>query len=542
MSFSITPSLPLLIDSLCSYAFYSVAATYNVSTILVQEPTATGLLYAAATFLPIMHLWVRNTLYAARFVTDEDIVHRLQQMAVLIVLATAVLHIRPVDIMSQPQHFISSFTLSLCLVLEQVLHIGKYMELYFRGMGQRAVLKKVALREVRATILTTLCYLAAAIVAGREYYSNSDDSEHHRFLAAATDASSSSSSTTTNHLPMWLCLAGFLASCVYLAIDVILLFPKGGQHKQFTVPMNVNFFIHRQGEWTMLMLGESIFSILIVDVPNENQEYFGTFYASTLTVILLQFLHFKSQPHSAHGHAMRRNKDAGIAVNLLAYVYSLALVCLGAAFTFFLTHFNNNAGEETTSYEDMSYEKNTVDGSGYDDHSSRWLAGGDDDTTTTDTDMTMQRASHLFAGSLAISFWCLDAMTLFHLGLKQGWDRCVAPNSRKINVAGITVVILRIGLMALTASLSSITQEPEKLSFLGMACVILQLILRKLGAKFLSHAAQVHAMGHGDPAKKHHPARKQPTAAAWPNVTAPIAEPSNELRSSSTAERERDST
>ena len=89
--------------------------------------------------------------------------------------------------------------------------------------------------------------------------------------------------------------------------------------------MNINFCIHRYGEWTMLMLGESIMSLLIVDVPKEDGDYFATFYCGLLTVILLQVLHFRSQPHLADQHATRRDKTAGVWWNVFQYIYSMAL-------------------------------------------------------------------------------------------------------------------------------------------------------------------------------------------------------------------------
>ena len=32
------------------------------------------------------------------------------------------------------------------------------------------------------------------------------------------------------------------------------------------IPMNVSFYIHRVGEWTLLMLGECVFSLVIVPI------------------------------------------------------------------------------------------------------------------------------------------------------------------------------------------------------------------------------------------------------------------------------------
>jgi hypothetical protein len=56
--------------------------------------------------------------------------------------------------------------------------------------------------------------------------------------------------------------------------------------------MNVEFLVHRNGEWTMLMLGESILSLM--------------------TAILLQYLYFRSQPHNADDHAVRKGKNLGM--------------------------------------------------------------------------------------------------------------------------------------------------------------------------------------------------------------------------------------
>lgn len=44
----------------------------------------------------------------------------------------------------------------------------------------------------------------------------------------------------------------------------------------------------------------------------EQEEYYTTFFCGILTVIALQYLHYRSQPHDPSLHAMRRNKDAGI--------------------------------------------------------------------------------------------------------------------------------------------------------------------------------------------------------------------------------------
>jgi hypothetical protein len=148
------------------------------------------------------------------------------------------------------------------------------------------------------------------------------------------------------------------------------------------VPLNIDFTLHRNGEWIMLMLGESVFSILIVEIPDNNSAFYATFYEGLLTVVLLQYLHFRSQPDHADHHAMRRSKNAGILWHLLQNAYSLALVSLGSAFTIFLTVFTSEellAKDDRTSFRrwlagDVQAQAQAVGDPLC--RQGRWLAGG----------------------------------------------------------------------------------------------------------------------------------------------------------------------
>lgn len=240
----------------------------------------------------------------------------------------------------------------------------------------------------------------------------------------------------------------------------------------------------------MLMLGESILSILIVDV-NEDKDYYTTFYSSLLTVILLQYLHFRSQPHHADGHALRRHKNAGIGWTLFHQIYSAALISMGAAFTLLIMEYTY-AGE--------------VDGDG--DHR-RFLAGGGGGSNYDPKDR-QQRIAHLFCWSLTTIWLCLDIMTLLHLGIKDSHNRCQCEHTKTFNVKGIILVMCRVGLLVFMATLSQYETDPENLALLGLMGVVLQLAFRKLGTMYLS-ADQVHALekdGNFDP-----------ESGKWPNVT-----------------------
>lgn len=265
------------------------------------------------------------------------------------------------------------------------------------------------------------------------------------------------------------------------------------------VPVNIDFVIHRNGEWTMLMLGESVFSLLIVDVSNEGNSFYTVFYCGILTVIFLQLLHFQSQPHDADSHAMRRSKNAGVVWNWFQYVYSFALVMLGAAFTFFLV-----LSDDVEYYGERR----------------RRLAG----TASPFTEEEVGKAADLFCGSLAIIFCSLEAMSFLHVGFNESQERCVLQGGK--NYTGILLLAIKVGVILFTGTLSQWKTEPKTLSIVGLCTVAFQLVMRKLGSKFLSHSYTHGAcQKDGFTAEKPIAAKDEPLSdratgeAEWPNVT-----------------------
>ena len=218
-----------------------VAATYNVSYILVDNPNGEGLLYAAGTFLPVMGIWLTKVFYDSRFVYEDDIFHRLLEVGALVVVACAVLYIRPVKYMSNSEEHNTMFLFSLILVVERIVAMIFHAEVYFFAVGQREVLKKVARSQFVLMLVPAVFYVAATIVAGLEYYGDDDDdNSQKRYLAAEDSTSSSSSSYAADYgekksytnVPIWLILAGYLSSLLYMTINVICCFPGGGRHKE----------------------------------------------------------------------------------------------------------------------------------------------------------------------------------------------------------------------------------------------------------------------------------------------------------------------
>jgi hypothetical protein len=254
----------------------------QTSNILVDSPSGTGVLYFLGCFFSILQVWLNKTSYDARFVNSgDDFIHRIWEVAYLTTLASTIIHIHPVHIMATTTTYQAMFAFAMSLVVGQVLFLLRYVELYYLGLGQRDVLKRLAKTEGLVLLVGLLFQVIAAIVAGMDYFrttmpSTDDDGDvvdGHRWLASSSittiigndinytttpinnnsNTSSSSSSyggedrgyddeynggndpsPNFNTVPIWLCLIVPVLYWVYRVMENIFFFPNDGySHKQF---------------------------------------------------------------------------------------------------------------------------------------------------------------------------------------------------------------------------------------------------------------------------------------------------------------------
>jgi hypothetical protein len=232
------------------FDLFYVAATYNVSYIIVKSPDRFGFLYSTGTYWPLMGMVFHRAYYDARFVVEkDDLYHRLKFIFHLVVLSVAVLSIRPVYSMSHPSKYISMFLYSLSLAVERVLNASRYIEVYTAGIGQDG-LKKVAAREIFFGSASLPFYAIASIISGLDYfnkvhqessvgygnYNSSSTKNDLRFLAESTTASEIGDAVVDiNHAPIYLCLFGYISSQIFYSVYILCCLPGGGRHKAMYV-------------------------------------------------------------------------------------------------------------------------------------------------------------------------------------------------------------------------------------------------------------------------------------------------------------------
>ena len=206
------------------------------------------------------------------------------------------------------------------------------------------------------------------------------------------------------------------------------------------------YLIHRFGELVMLLLGESILSILIVE-PTQSVEYKITLYAAVLSVVLLQYCHYKYQPHSASMHAIRRSIKGGAIYFAIMIIYCHALVAVGASFKLFLSYHN----EESLKYNNLRHLVK------------RFLAGAGEKTKFYALE-NEQATANMFCISMVIVWFCLESAWITHHGKDKYW-------SYRMTKPGLCVGLLRIVWLILMGTISLYTTQPENVTLIGLALI-----------------------------------------------------------------------
>jgi len=209
-------------------------------------------MYFVACFFPLQIFWVNKMFFASRVLVHDDVYHRMYDFATLIILGSAVLHIRTVEILSDSQTNRDMFAMCFSFSVMGLLSWARSIEVYFKGIGQPAI-KNAMRRDIFWVMPTFLCFFVAAGIAGSDYlnsdksttynssYPKSDDHAYEEYpgnstkddthrLLAGTDESSSYA-TYTNDLPVYFMIAGSLLYILSIAV-MILVLPKGEKHKE----------------------------------------------------------------------------------------------------------------------------------------------------------------------------------------------------------------------------------------------------------------------------------------------------------------------
>jgi len=349
------------------------------------------------------------------------------------------------------------------------MHLGLNVEILYKGQGDKEAIRNHTLTIIKQLISTMLIYLAAAIMAGVQYSQKQQEIKNNSRYLAETDKGAELWDLTD--LPMTLMAFGYVFNIVSCIVSMWFAANKYGDIRKYMVPYNVDYVIHRYGEWTLLMIGEGILSLLIVETAEVKDYYLITTFG-VLTVIFIQVLKFESEPHNADDHALLRSAANAGCYMYLVELLSMALIVFGVTYKVFLKDVVRDAEDDYGS--DYDYGKAT-----------RRLGA---------TPVITQEASAaVFSGALGVVILTLEAMMWTHAGIKKSFENLMHHTSngkKKPRYAVICIQLLKVGIILFTVTLSRWTVEPETLTICGCGAVLGVALVRIL-TYFLVHRSEV---------------------------------------------------
>jgi len=434
------------------FDLFYVGGAYNLGNVIKSSDLDFRcILYFCAAGFPSMMMWHDKLFFDARFTTrpGHDTVHRTMEILQLCCVATALSRIRSVDVMAHPCEHIDVFQFSTALFLNSIFTIVRYIEVILSGIGDPGA-SVVARRDIMCRLIPTLFLLAAAIESGISYFIHSKDGDK--------------DCGDVNERPTWFCLASWLSWAIIGYCDQVVFAPRR-QCMENSVPSNVHFCMHRYGEFFMLMFGESIMSLLIVEGNNESVNHSAKFYSGVLSVIFLAHIHFQSEPHHNEDHALTRSRHSHYLYTILVPIYSMALVSLGVCYKMFLYDYED---DDVNNYRMLGGDgEDNYDGDG-DSESSHY---GNDDYM----ENKQQFTADLFSGSMATVLLCQDALVLLHQG-----SHAIVAQARKIPTLWLVLLILsKYILVFFLAVMSAFQNDPHFIAFFGMGAILFQEVLRR---------------------------------------------------------------
>jgi hypothetical protein len=214
------------------FDLFYVAAAYNLGNVLAAEPTPTGLLYTAGLFFPIQNLWGYKTFYDSRFYVLDDVWHRGYEITMLLALATVVLHIKPVAVLSHPAQTMDMFVYCVGLCVAYFLALGRLIEIMIcqRYSATKANSKETGLhpeayyaarKDLWSISGAGFFYAAAAIYTGIQHFEHrSTSTGKYRSLAESTGDSSVdyNKPKEMDNVAIWLFLGGVFINLVGSAV------------------------------------------------------------------------------------------------------------------------------------------------------------------------------------------------------------------------------------------------------------------------------------------------------------------------------------
>jgi hypothetical protein len=314
-----------------------VAVAFKTGQLLadtLQTHNFIGFFYFYCLFTTMYECWALKLQYATRF-NSTDVLHKFVDIGEALIVAMAAAQLSETVAGLEDHHSYQLKAFCATKLLHQVFFIVRWGELAVFGSKKRAKTQGVIM--MKELSLGCLPLIAAVVTA---------------FL---------------NYPAALVCGLLLLVSLSQVLVELYRTCTDQRYYiKERTVPIHVEYLVHRYGEWSMLLLGEGVFSLILVGLTTEpharrllggaapaepaaggaadpanaaalaGAESHGgegirylSFIAAYLSLAALRILFYSSQPFKAQGHAIAQSQKRGFLWLQVQPMISALLVCTG---------------------------------------------------------------------------------------------------------------------------------------------------------------------------------------------------------------------
>lgn len=382
-----------------------VAAAFMMGNLLKYNLTFIGTCNFIVIYLSFHGAWRSKTIHDS-MIEATDVSHKIIDILYMTTIATAAMHCES-DMDDTENH--KAFGFCISMAINSLILLVEKAELYFSPRCKE--IKLQAFSDILHIVPKFGCFLAAAIAANYE----------------------APFSTV-----MWIVFGQEVFGELLPAAMTFMFCCGCGE---MFIAWHAEHIAHRYGEWIMLMLGESILSVILLGAPHAESYYYVCFTSSILIAQMLQLVHFSSEEFDACDHALSRKLRAGKFWMYCMSVYSAALITLGVSLKLMLSNVVCEPGDDDhrrilgASYDDHGDDHNDADDHQDDDDGSHFCKGIE------------MNILYLLSFSLAIQYTSLWISITLHEGLQNYFTHFFQHSTVTIlYIMGSKVVILSLTL------------------------------------------------------------------------------------------------
>ena len=221
--------------------------------------------------------------YASRF-TCVDYFHWIYEVVRYVFVGTAVAHIDDIDFLSDTSSAALAFIVAI--LCESLMHLGLTAETYYKAEGDRESIKSQCSRDIKYKILPYIAVIVSALAVELSFHLDNNTEKHTQGSRQLADYGGDHIDQKEGHMGYntedidYGDLLLIITAFAYVSNLVLRVFVEWRaiatakiDVRRTLVPYNVEMLIHRYGEWVLLMIGEGILSLLIVETTPTLSHY-----------------------------------------------------------------------------------------------------------------------------------------------------------------------------------------------------------------------------------------------------------------------------